>query len=301
MRLQEIYLTKHNFFIYMNYIMSYYKLFIKYKNKYLKLKNTLYGGNLNRPLKIHIFLLCLNEEVMLPKTISHYKRIFPNCEITIADNGSTDESINIAKNLGCHIHSWTYDKIENLMMKGTEIRDNIWKTSSADWIIMCDMDEFLCMTYKDLENEDTQDTTIISTIGYEIFGDSQNEYLNDLDITTLTSGIQSNFFNKPICFKRTSIVNINYIPGAHSANPVGVIKYSKKKYPLYHFNFLGLPWYIKKHIRRAQQKDKQKYSHGTSYYDKEVLRIKNYYNNVNKTYNIIKITSLYEYYNSSLK
>ena len=54
-------------------------------------------------MKVHLFLLCYNEEVILPYTLRHYKKNFPNAEITIFDNYSTDRSVSIAEEQGCKI------------------------------------------------------------------------------------------------------------------------------------------------------------------------------------------------------
>ena len=52
---------------------------------------------------MNIFLLCYNEELMLPHTLKHYKTRFPNATITIFDNYSTDRSKQIAEEAGCLI------------------------------------------------------------------------------------------------------------------------------------------------------------------------------------------------------
>ena len=68
-------------------------------------------------MNISIFVICYNEEIILQKFINHYRTRFPNCEITIYDNMSTDNSRQIAIKNGCKVLE--YDS-------NNEIRDDLY-------------------------------------------------------------------------------------------------------------------------------------------------------------------------------
>jgi glycosyltransferase involved in cell wall biosynthesis len=64
-------------------------------------------------LKINIFILCYNEEVLIKSTILHYKKYLPSANIIILDNKSTDNSVNIAKSFNCNIVEWESPNYKN--------------------------------------------------------------------------------------------------------------------------------------------------------------------------------------------
>ena len=61
-------------------------------------------------MNISIFVICYNEEIILQKFINHYRTRFPNCEITIYDNMSTDNSRQIAIKNGCKVLEYDSNK-----------------------------------------------------------------------------------------------------------------------------------------------------------------------------------------------
>ena len=51
----------------------------------------------------------------------------------------------------------TNDQIDD--NKYLEIKNNCWKKAKTDWVLVCDVDELLNITYSDLVREDAKGTT----------------------------------------------------------------------------------------------------------------------------------------------
>jgi len=201
-------------------------------------------------MDIHIFILCYNEEVLLPHTINHYKKYIPNCKITIYDNESTDNSVEIAKNLGCAVISWNSDNMIN-DYKYKDIKNNCWKHLKKGWMIVCDMDEWLCVKEKDLIKEKENGTTILQVKALNMIGESKKYDLSDIgDLHTITKCHYNNWMNKKCCFLRDNIQEMNFGLGAHNCNPKGKIKYSKRVYINKHLDHLGEKFFVNRRIIR---------------------------------------------------
>ena len=204
-------------------------------------RKVLKGGT--HPL-VSVFLMCYNEERIIDFTVNYYKRQFPGCIITICDNESSDKSVEIAKKLGCHIHTYKTDGIfsETALMG---IRNNIWKTARTKWVIVCDMDEILTANQNDIIAEQDKGVTILKTNGYEIYADSQKEDLSNIKavLDKITTGTHSRAYSKKICFDRTKITEINFNGGSHKAYPKGHVQFSEKEYNIYHYKHLGFLYY----------------------------------------------------------
>lgn len=181
-------------------------------------------------MRIEAHILCWNESEILPLVIKHYQKFCDH--ITIHDNYSTDSSQLIAESKGCDVKKFG--------VKGQlnddhylVVKNNCWKGSEADWVIVCDADEIL------LPSVNMCDTcfqgTIIKTQGWQI---QSNEMPQD-DLLEITNGWPFDNYSKSIMFSPKHIKEINYKPGCHACEPVGEIKYSDEIVYLLHYKNIG--------------------------------------------------------------
>lgn len=178
-------------------------------------------------MKVEIFSIMKNEEAMLPFYLKHYQDRFKDCIINVYDNGSTDNSIQICKDAGCYVGQFPVYTEELLK----DWKNTIWKDSTADWIIVCDIDELLHITDFGLESL-PEHVNIISTKGYTMI-DVTND---NLPIEKLDHGVYAPPYCKNIMFKNNYISDMNYEMGAHQCNPVPTPVYSTDVYALLHYN-----------------------------------------------------------------
>ena len=192
---------------------------------------------------VDIYLFCYNESAIIHQTIDHYQSRFKNCRIIVLDNHSTDDSVNIAKACGASIVTWgEKDTLDNQTL--INYKNNIWKTNSSGWIIICDMDEWLDINDKELYMEHQSGTTIMRIQGYQMVSNSLCPNLSDITLSSIRNGYLDNDYSKNIMFLSSAIVDINYKCGAHHCFPKGSIKISKNIYKLGHFKYLGLKFLI---------------------------------------------------------
>jgi glycosyltransferase involved in cell wall biosynthesis len=229
---------------------------------------------------INIFIFCFNESVLLPHTVAHYKKYLPSCKITIYDNESTDNSVEIAKKLGCDVVSWTSGNINNSLIR-RDIANNCWKKIKTGWIFMIDMDEWVCVTENELLIEQQKGTNVLDISGIEMIGESQKEDLSDIELCNINKYVANTWESKKLCFLRNNIKEINYTAGAHNCSPVCnpnfTIKCSSTQYYNKHMNILGLPFYKKKMIQRYNRSHEMRKNNMSRHYTDDInLITKNY-------------------------
>lgn len=181
-------------------------------------------------MKIHVFSMAHNESHLAPYFIRHYRNCFPGCDITIFDNDSTDDTATICKNLGCEVIPIFSDGYVDQLL--SDMKNERWKSSQADWIIACDVDEFLQINQVELERLNDSGVTILRTQGFDMVGSDGNP-------DEITAKYPNDWFSKCICFKRTKIENINYTPGGHHCYPTGLVQWSPSAYALFHYKYLS--------------------------------------------------------------
>ena len=221
----------------------------------------------------HIFILCHNESVLLPQTIAHYRTRIPNCDITIYDNYSTDDSVNIAKAHGCNIIQWESPVHGNGQIDDMEyinIKNNCWKHLTDGWVIVIDMDEWLCVTQDELDIEKNEGTTILNVVGLNMISDSKMVDLSDINLHEIRNYIAHQPENKNLCFLKESIDEMNYVPGAHSCDPRGRVQYSSNRYINKHMVLMGVEFYTNKMHERFKRAKAMHINHMATHYTPDV-------------------------------
>jgi glycosyltransferase involved in cell wall biosynthesis len=196
-------------------------------------------------MKITVFAICYNEELILPYFIRHYSQF---ADICLYDNYSTDKSEEIATMAG--VKTIKYDS-------NNEIRDDIylqiknscWKSSKADWVIVCDVDEFVY--HPNLANIlEKADSTIFSLNMFNMisfkFPTTNGQIYEEVNM-----GVPAlpPFKTKMVLFKPQEISEINYGPGCHNAFPVGNVKLNMNSdIKILHMKLLSKEYIINKNI-----------------------------------------------------
>lgn len=177
---------------------------------------------------VEVFTIAYNEEFLIPHFIRHYRERF-NASITVFDNQSTDRTREIALQNGCKVISYN----SNNQIRDDyylHIKNYCWKESKTDWVIVCDVDEFLEVPFE------VEKYTIISAMGYDIVGGVESRM-----------GVYNPLYCKRIMFKPKYITSINYLPGCHSCNPQGQILLSPPA-TLLHRKYISEEYVYKRHL-----------------------------------------------------
>jgi hypothetical protein len=171
---------------------------------------------------------------------------------------STDNSVEIAKSLGCNVIYFESNGLNDI--KQSNIKNTCWKHIKNGWVICADMDEWLCITHDELYYEYLSGTTILKIKGINIFGNSKSASLCDINLHILNKGVNYLFESKKLCFFVPSIKSVKYTIGAHTAIFKGDIKYSHKTYINKHMEYLGLKYYLNKKKNRNIRAKISKYT-----------------------------------------
>lgn len=212
---------------------------------------------MKKDLDIELFLLCYNEEKMIPHTLNYYTRFCRS--ITIFDNDSTDNSLELIRSLNENINIKRFDSDgeyrEDLLM---QTKNNCWKGSSADYVIVCDMDEFLYdeSLLEKLAYAKEKGIAIPMVSGYNMmstkFPDNYDQQITD----QIKFGYKDRMFDKNIIFDPKQVKDINFGPGCHYCKPSfykETIRDELVELKLLHYKYLDKSYIYKKHRDNARR------------------------------------------------
>lgn len=186
-------------------------------------------------MKIHVYLLCYNEEYIIEQVIRYYSTFCS--KIFIMDNYSTDNSVKIANkyknvkiiywNSNEKFNDYLHVKIKTETYKKYSRKDGKYTEEVADWVICCDMDEILYAPNleKSLKECLSLGITVPQTMGFEMIG-KEEVNVNSLLTEQYRHGFRNPRFDKRIIF--STEIDMAYNIGCH---PEGVgFEYMKRMF-----------------------------------------------------------------------
>ena len=236
----------------------------------LKIHKCLHG--IKRPI-VHYYTVCWNEERILPFMFDYYSRFVD--KFTIYDNHSTDSSLSIIKQ---------HSNAKVIHFGGAEgfnddenrrIKNSCWKHSrgKADWVIVCDMDEFLfhpdIVNY--LQELSHKRVSLPLTEGYEMYSETFPEYISGNLLTDIVQyGTRSFWLDKHIIIDPHRIVDINYSVGAHQSSPTGFVRRSEQPLKVLHYKHMGINYFMQRYQQLGERLSAYnlKNNYGTHYLTK---------------------------------
>lgn len=185
-------------------------------------------------MNIEAYIQVWNRAETIAFTIRHYQKFCS--KVFVYDNFSTDKTREIATSLGAIVNLFgvagSLDDGEYVRLK-----NNCWRKSTADWVIVVDDDEIL---YNEdlkfiLDQGRVLGNTIFKPQGISIHSDAMPEK----DWLEIRTGRKDENYSKLCVFNPQAIKEINYVYGCHDAKPEGRINYGKDQLYLLHYRSVG--------------------------------------------------------------
>lgn len=214
---------------------------------------------------IEIHIVTYNEEIMLPFTLQHYKKMFSNVTFVIHDNYSTDNTVQIATDAGCSVELFDSEGGMNDVIHA-KIKETAILNSNADWVLCIDCDEECFINDNDLMELNIKGINAVQFEGWNIF-DAVN---TPFDIVE-PMGIQDSGYSKPVLYKgKQFFKDIHLAVGIHTIHNItpsegNIVNWSKNEYKLLHYKHWSIDWNLKRSaelsVRQSDTNKKHSYSY----------------------------------------
>lgn len=224
-------------------------------------------------MRIEAHLIAWNESEIIGMVISHYKKFCDH--VTIWDNYSTDSTQLIAESMGCDVKKFG-KKGELSDQAYLDVKNNCWRGSDADFVVVCDADEIL---FADPVKNDIKsmllgtEYAIHKPFGWNVYSDSMPHH----DLLEITNGYPFANYSKCVLFNPSAVSEIGFKPGAHACEPVykkytmeGILEHNDI-FLLHYKNIGGVDRLLKRNqeYRNRMSYQNKKMGWGKHYYDSE--------------------------------
>lgn len=213
---------------------------------------------MEKELIVDVYVICYNELRITKFVLDYWNEFATN--VYVYNNQSTDGCIELMKQeTRFNIEIIDFDtngKLDDY--RHSDIKNNEWKKSKgkADFVVVSDFDEILfsknIMT--ELKHMKKNGYSVCQPNTYNMFSETMPEYDGQLLHNLIQTGYYDPLFGKMILFDPNKINEIKYCPGAHTARPIGEVKFYKKHgIFMLHFKNIDFNFLYEKHKKYAQR------------------------------------------------
>lgn len=204
-------------------------------------------------MKITLYIICNNEQLILPHLLNYYSTIVD--KIVVYDNESTDDTLKILNGYKGDLEIRTFKTNHQLRDDiHAKIKNTCWIGDDSDYCIVTDADEFIYHPFG-LRNylEQNLDNDFFTPIGYQMISDEFPSDYSKLITEQVKTGTPDPFYNKLSIINPKRAVDINFKPGGHEVHYEVIGPEFKPvvdpNLKLLHYKFLGLDYILnrKKH------------------------------------------------------
>ena len=163
-------------------------------------------------MKIETYCLAHQEAKIMPYFMKHYTKF---SKVILMEGHSTDKTVEIATDWGAEIRNVDSENTINDQL-WLDIKNNCWKDSKADWVIVCDADEFVyhpdLMEYLKMSSEVLYMPRLFNMMS-DHYPTTEGQIYDEIQYGK-EGGAKMNLF------KPSALREINYAIGCHHANPM---------------------------------------------------------------------------------
>ena len=228
---------------------------------------------------IEAHVLTYNEERLIWHYISHHLQF---CDrIYVYDNYSTDNTVSIAKTFGERVQVKYFGNRYLDDREYLKVKNNCWKNSNADFVIVGDCDEFVY-----LDSIPQKGVDIIKLNWFDMVSDL--EAVQGIEIEEV---VRHGVFNPngKVNMFNTRLKEIGYTFGAHEINPQSNVTFSPIQGKLLHFKYIGgVESLISRHKMYEKRMSQFNRSHGMGvHYLWNEQQSREYYDNIKANVKIV--------------
>ena len=197
---------------------------------------------------VDIYTFTYNDSVYVERFVEWYSSRFKNVTFHILDNFSTDHTVDLSRSLGCIVTFFGAPGQFSISIdEFSKLRGECFQESKSDYVLICDIDEFLDVSDWDLF---ILKPVVVQARGFHVLGDGR------IDFREINRGVYDSFYDKCMMFRKSVIRNVTFAPGAHTCE-LEFYNDSRQRSiivrNMFHFRWLSLDHVIERYARNAKR------------------------------------------------